>query len=502
MPKMLPFLCGLLLPALLSAQNLTLPWSSGGHDAQHTAVSAVPSQPLNRIKWQTPVDLNPQYSGNDLLIHYGSPLITAANTVIVPVKTGATDGFRLDALNGSNGTTKYSLSSDYSLPPHNWTPSFGPVLTARNRLYWAGAGGTVYYRDQPDAVTGASGQLAFYGLSNYQNNASAFNTNVRISTPLVGDRYGNIFFGFVVLGSNPLNLVSGVAKVDYLGNGSYVTATAAAGDGAINHIAMNGTPALSVDHRTLYFTVTTGGTFGFGYLVSVSSNTLAPIAHVALRDPKSGSLAYIPDDGTATATVGPDGDVYYGVLENPFPSNHDRGWLLHFNGGLTQTKTAGAFGWDDTASVVTAKLVPSYSGTSKYLLLTKYNNYASVGGDGVNRIAILDPNAAATDPISGIQVMKEVIAIAGPTPDSGFRPAFPNAVREWCINSAAIDPFNKVALMNSEDGILYRWDFASNSFTQSVVLTQGIGEAYTPTLIGVDVTVYAINNATLFAVGQ
>jgi hypothetical protein len=38
--------------------------------------------------------------------------------------------------------------------------------------------------------------------------------------------------------------------------------------------------------------------------------------------------------------------------------------------------------------------------------------------------------------------------------------------------------------------------------SQTVALTPGIGEAYTPTLIGADGTVYAINNATLFAVGQ
>src|SRR5262249_47248248 len=41
-----------------------------------------------------------------------------------------------------------------------------------------------------------------------------------------------------------------------------------------------------------------------------------------------------------------------------------------------------------------------------------------------------------------------------------------------------------------------------NSFTQSVTLTPGIGEAYTPTLISPDGTVYAVNNATLFAVGN
>ena len=83
-----------------------------------------------------------------------------------------------------------------------------------------------------------------------------------------------------------------------------------------------------------------------------------------------------------------------------------------------------------------------------------------------------------------------------------FRPTFPNAVREWCINTAAIDPVTKSILANNEDGVLYRWDMTTGTLSQSIVLTPGLGEAYTPTLIGPDGTVYAINNATLFAVGN
>jgi hypothetical protein len=56
-------------------------------------------------------------------------------------------------------------------------------------------------------------------------------------------------------------------------------------------------------------------------------------------------------------------------------------------------------------------------------------------------------------------------------------------------------------LAGAEDGKLYRWHLGSNSFTETVVLTAGLGEAYTPTMAGPDGKVYAINNATLFAVG-
>ena len=41
------------------SQSIARPWSGHGHDPQHTAVSPVKSQPLQQIKWQTPVDLAP-----------------------------------------------------------------------------------------------------------------------------------------------------------------------------------------------------------------------------------------------------------------------------------------------------------------------------------------------------------------------------------------------------------------------------------------------------------
>jgi hypothetical protein len=74
-------------------------------------------------------------------------------------------------------------------------------------------------------------------------------------------------------------------------------------------------------------------------------------------------------------------------------------------------------------------------------------------------------------------------------------------VKEWCINSAAVDSGSNSVLAGSEDGKLYRWYLPTNTFSQVLTLTPGVGEAYTPTLIGTDGKVYAINNATLFAVG-
>src|SRR5579859_4319753 len=138
-----------LVPANSSSQSINIPWRGNAHDPQSSAISTVPGQTLNQIHWQTPVDLAPAFSGNDLLIHYGCPLITRSNTVIVPVTTGSTDGVRVVGHRGSDGTLLYILNSDYTLPPHSWTPSYSPTLTPKNRIYFAGGGGTVYYRDNP-----------------------------------------------------------------------------------------------------------------------------------------------------------------------------------------------------------------------------------------------------------------------------------------------------------------------------------------------------------------
>ena len=108
--------------------------------------------------------------------------------------------------------------------------------------------------------------------------------------------------------------------------------------------------------------------------------------------------------------------MYFSASSNRAPvGNNSRGWMLHFNAGLTQTKIPGAFGWDNTPSIVPAAAVPQYTGPSTYLLATKYNNYAGAGtGNGQNRMAVLDPSTAAVDPVSGIPTMREVLTILGP----------------------------------------------------------------------------------------
>ena len=87
-----------------------------GGNAQHTSVYQPPAQDLSRIRWSTSIDQN-----NVSYAHYGAPLVTAGNTVIYPVKTAS--GFFLEAKNGGDGATKYSLTTDYIRPTSSWVTS-------------------------------------------------------------------------------------------------------------------------------------------------------------------------------------------------------------------------------------------------------------------------------------------------------------------------------------------------------------------------------------------
>ena len=104
----LAVLAAAVCPGFLPGQQPT-PWAGYAHDAQHTGTSTVPTQSLANIHWSTPVDLDPPNGGGSgpLYIHYGTPLVTPAATVIVPVRTNANSNFELEAFRAEH-TTLYA----------------------------------------------------------------------------------------------------------------------------------------------------------------------------------------------------------------------------------------------------------------------------------------------------------------------------------------------------------------------------------------------------------
>jgi hypothetical protein len=477
-------------------------WFGFGRNPQHTALlSEIPAQALTTVWWHTPVDLAPSYSsGGSLLLHYGSPVITRQNTVIVPVKTGS-NSFRVEGRIGATGGLLWTLDSDYRLPPHNWVPSYNPALTSDGRVAMPMAGGRVRFRATPNAGSGAEQTVAFYGDAAYAAAPATYDGTVFINTPLTTDTQGNTFFGFTVTGSNPAAVVGGIARIGADGSVRWIAAADAAGDPAMTKTATNSAPALSPDGSRLYVLVNyvpTGGGRAGGRLLALDSTTLAPIASSALIDPLFGGAAWVNDNASSSPTVGPDGRVYIGVLEANAPAHNFRGWLLQFDAGLAPAGVPGGFGWDNCASIVPRAMLPQYAGASNYLLALKYNSYGGVGtGDGQHRVAIVDPNDSQVDRFSSTMVMREVITVLSPTDDENYG----GGRTEWCINTAAVDPATSSVLMNNEDGYLYRWHLPTNTLQQRIRMNNGYAQSYTPTAVGADGRVYAVNNARLFSVG-
>ncbi len=472
-------------------------WSSAAQpahfagDPQHTGVYSAPAQHLNVVKWSTQIDTS---SGSAQ--HYGAPLISPSNTVFVPAWTNT--GVKVKAFDGATGRLKYTLASDYIFPSSSWRPVFQPVIAtppSGARLYYPGAGGTTYYIADIDSDTpSAPVHECFYtDLDTYGTNKLGFNSRVFISTPLTADSLGAVFFAFRISTPVPAPFSatnSGVVRLDPSGQAIYVLDGPAAGNSRITSGPLNCAPALSNDGSTLYVVVTGAGG---AYLLGLDTSSLSTKYQAALRDPRNTNYAAISDQSTASPTIGPDGDVFFGVLSNP--DNGGLGFLLHFSADLQTQKTPGGFGWDNTAAIVPANMVPSYSGTSSYLLFSKYNSY----GDGLHRIAVLDPNATQIDPhpsAAGLVEMREVLTVIGCTPDSstGVR------VREWCVNTGAVDPATSSVLCPSEDGRFYRWDLGANSLTETLLLAHAASDPYVPTVIGPDGTVYTINGNKLYAV--
>ena len=128
----------------------------------------------------------------------------------------------------------------------------------------------------------------------------------------------------------------------------------------------------------------------------------------------------VSDDGTASPMVGPDGDVYFGVLETAFGTHNARGWLLHFDATLPPARRPAASAGTTRASIVPASMVPSYAGTvdlpadgQVQQLPRRRHRRRRQPARGAR------PARDQADAISGLPVMREVLT--HPRPDASRR---------------------------------------------------------------------------------
>jgi hypothetical protein len=314
---------------VLAAPRAHAAWSMHGGNPQHTALAPVPTQSLQQIHWQMPVDLNPQYSGDVLFIHYGSPLVTEGNTVIVPVKVGVADTFRVEARRGSDGLPLWQLATDYQLPPHSWVPSVGLTLAHAGRVYVPGAGGTLLWTgalDMPGPHTAT--RVAFFGNAAYASNPAAFQRQPQDLHAAHRRREGHGVFRVRRGGRQPARDPERHRRGGRTGAGGSCPWRPRA-SGLATQIATNCAPALSRDEQTLYIAARP----------AARRRPPAGARHVrpqhatgaVARGPGHGDGASVSANGTASPMIAPDDKVYYGVLENPFGSNAVRGWMLQFD---------------------------------------------------------------------------------------------------------------------------------------------------------------------------
>ena len=198
-------------------------WAGFAGNAQHTAVATSMPQPFHRIRWTAKVDLAPVITHHELLIHYGAPMITAANTVLVPTRVSARAGFRVVAYSGTSGTRRWSLSTDYRPPAFlaksgAFAPPLPAVLTPGRDPGGGRCGGTVLMRGNADAAVGPVHRSVFYGAAQWKAHPSVYNKAVHVTTPLTAAPDGSVYFGFTVTGRTPAHLSSGIARIDAQGH--------------------------------------------------------------------------------------------------------------------------------------------------------------------------------------------------------------------------------------------------------------------------------------------
>src|SRR5258708_1633075 len=85
-----------------------------GGNAQPSAQFTVPAQHLVSTRWSATVALGVTISSS----HFGAPLITVSNSVVLPVAFTPGPRFRLDVHDGATGRLKYTLTDNYLSPAH------------------------------------------------------------------------------------------------------------------------------------------------------------------------------------------------------------------------------------------------------------------------------------------------------------------------------------------------------------------------------------------------
>ena len=142
----------------------------------------------------------------------------------------------VNGMNATTGAQFWTMATDYVLPPHNWTPPMGVTLTPGDgAVVVPGAGGTVWVRTNPNAAKAAiQRRVAFYGMKYLNQNPEHSTTPSRFARRLPSTTSATFISAtFRAASRFPVirdGIPSGLARVGLDGTGTFVAASALAGD--------------------------------------------------------------------------------------------------------------------------------------------------------------------------------------------------------------------------------------------------------------------------------
>src|SRR6266852_509644 len=523
-------------------------WPQFGRDPGHTGTAEVAGQPLQvrvaKITIDPFADIERANSGDDLFVHYATPLIDG-DDVFVEIKGGnytvgnwRTQAWGVQAFRwqGSTLSPRWIVFSDWSPVPFTgggvgptFEPVFQPVL-ANGFLFMPGFNGTVL---RVDRNTGRI--IDRLGGGQLPDQEDTF-----VSGPLVADAAGNVYYNVIALDHEEPwtadirdawiarikpNLAVRVAGYAALVPNAPSGSTLCFGVFSNGELPwpprpdalpptfpcgsqrppLNVAPAIAAD-GTIYTISRAHFNSPYAYLVALDSN-LAPKWSVSLRyrlndgcnvllppngtpggcrdgamtgvDPSDnlmGSGRAI-DDSSSSPLIAPDGSVFYGAYTR---YNYARGHLMHFSASGDYLGSY-PFGWD-----ITPAIFPRVKG---YSIVTKENHYnVRSYCDDASQCS----NARRANDPAGFFVTRLDQSLA-----VEWQVRNPND-QEWCVNGPAIDR-NGVTYINAEDGFLSAIT-AEGKIREAIVLTEALGQAYTPVAIDDNGRIYAEKAGQLFVV--
>ena len=365
-----------------------------------TAVSAIASQDLDASRGRRRRPRAAIHAGGALLTHYGSPVVTTNNTVVIPVKTAppAAIASRRD---GRTGGAPVVDGHRLRHAAAQLAAALQRAAHAAGRLYAPGAGGKLLVEDDADAASSTLATHVFYGAAAYNANPARFDGSVFINTPVTADAQGNVFFGFLVTGANPAGLVSGIARV--APTARHLGRRRGCRRRPFDPEARDELRAGALERRRHGLhrgQQRAGAGVAEGLPARARQHDARRARRALLIDPNTGTPARVSDDGTASPVVGPDGRVFYGVLERRSPRTTRAAGCCSSMRCSRRASTPGSFGWDDRrrrdpgvdGAVVRRRVDLPARAEVQQLPRRRHGRRA-------NRLAVLDPSATQADPI-------------------------------------------------------------------------------------------------------